>query len=212
MRKILPALFCICLCCAILGGCKGPRIDAASSVKAIYDLYILGDKSGILSLGMTEEDIAAAQRAYDDSLKEAIRTNFSASGQEIEENVLDELCAARKKALAHMEATFETIEESDGKATVVLHTTFFDEPALDEEAYYNAKEAAQQGHFDTLEQQQAFLMDRYTQNLMEAYGDVVPSKETHEIQVECVIHNKIWVPANMSSFGGDLASAIAGQP
>lgn len=111
-----------------------------------------------------------------------------------------------------MEATFETIEESDGKATVVLHTTFFDEPALDEEAYYNAKEAAQQGHFDTLEQQQAFLMDRYTQNLMEAYGDVVPSKETHEIQVECVIHNKIWVPANMSSFGGDLASAIAGQP
>ena len=55
-------------------------------------------------------------------------------------------------------------------------------------------------------------MDRYTQNLMEAYGDVVPSKETHEIQVECVIHNKIWVPANMSSFGGDLASAIAGQP
>ncbi len=212
MKKFLPALSCICLCIAILSGCGEPRMDAAKSVKAIYDLYILGDKSGILSLGMAEEDITAAQQAYSDSLKETIRANFSASGQKIEEAVLDELCVARKKALAKMEASAEILEEADGKATVLLHTTYFNESSLDEEAFYNAKEMAQQGDFDTIKEQQAYLMDTYTQNLIESYEKVSPSEDTHDIQVECVIQNKIWVPANMSSFGGDLAAAIAGQP
>ena len=211
MKKFILALLFICLCSVILIGCSEPRIDAAGSVKAIYDLYILSDTAGILSLGMEQEDIAAAQQAYNDSLKEAIRTNFADSGQEIREDVLDSLWVARKQALAKMKATTEIIEESDGKATVVLHTTYFDESSLDEEAFYTAKDAAQQGDFDSLEEQQEFLMDTYTKNMINAYERITPSADTRDIVVECVIQNKIWVPANMSSFGRDLAAAIAGQ-
>lgn len=211
MRKFIPALSFICLCSAILIGCGKPQIDAAGSVKAIYDLYILSDTTGILSLGMAREDIAAAQQAYNDSLKEAIRTNFAASGQEISEDVLNSLWTARKQALAKMQATTEVTEESDGKATVVLHTTYFDEHSLDEEAFYAAKDAAQQEDFDSILDQQAFLMDTYTKNLITGYEKITPSADTRDIEVECVIQDKIWVPSNMSSFGADLAAAIAGQ-
>ena len=211
MKKILSVLLCICLCSAAPIGCGEPRIDAASSVKAIYDLYILDDTSGIFSLGMTQEDVASAQAAYDSSLKEAIRANFAASGQEIDEDVLDNLYSARKKALSKMTASAEIIEKSGNKATVVLHTTYFDESALDEDAFYRAKEAAQQGNFASIGQQQEFLMDTYSSNLIQAYEKITPSADTRAISVECVVQDKIWMPANMSSFGGALAKAIAGQ-
>lgn len=211
MKRIFSILLCICLCTALLTGCNEPKTDAAGSIKAIYDLYILGDTKGITSLGMTEEDITAARQTYDDSLKETIRANFSASGQEIKEDVLDELCAARKQALSQMEASAEIVSESEGKATVVIHTTYFDESDLDADAFYAAKETAQQNNFSTAEEQQVFLMDTYTRNLIEAYKSVTPSEDTTDISVDCVIQNKTWVPANMSSFGSDLALAITGQ-
>ncbi len=160
---------------------------------------------------MTEEDINAARETYDASLKETIRTNFAASGQEIDEQSLDELCEARKTALSKMSATAEIVSESEGKATVVVHTTYFDEFDLDADAYYDAKETAQQGNFSTAEEQHIFLMDVYTQNLIEAYRNVMPSEKTTDIMVDCVIQNNTWVPANMSSFGSDLALAITGQ-
>ena len=160
---------------------------------------------------MTQEDVASAQAAYDSSLKEAIRANFAASGQEIDEDVLDNLYSARKKALSKMTASAEIIEKSGNKATVVLHTTYFDESALDEDAFYRAKEAAQQGNFASIGQQQEFLMDTYSSNLIQAYEKITPSADTRAISVECVVQDKIWMPANMSSFGGALAKAIAGQ-
>lgn len=54
-------------------------------------------------------------------------------------------------------------------------------------------------------------MEKYTQNLIAAYKDVTPSEDTTDITVECVIQDNSWVPANMSSFGSDLALAITGQ-
>jgi hypothetical protein len=75
--------------------CNEPKKNAADSIKAIYELYILDDTEGITALGMAEEDINAARKTYDESLRETIRAKFSASGQEIEEAVLDELCEAR---------------------------------------------------------------------------------------------------------------------
>ena len=160
---------------------------------------------------MTEEDINAAKETYDASLKETIRANFSASGQEIEEDVLEELCEARKAALAKMSATAEVVSESEGKATVLVHTTYFNEFNLDEDAYYSARETAQQSNFPTTEERQVFLMDIYSKNLIEAYRNVTPSEKTIDITVDCVIQNNTWVPANMSSFGSDLALAITGQ-
>lgn len=211
MKKLCTVIFCVFLCSAFLTACGEPKRDAASSVKAIYDLYILGDTDGIASLGMSAEDIKSAQTAYDTSLKETIRANFSASGQEIDDDTLNELCAARKEALSKLTATAKVTSESDGKATVVLHTTWFDESNLDENAFYNAREAAKQSGLSTLEEQQVFLMQTYTQNLITSYQEITPSKDTTDITVECVIQDDSWVPANMSSFGSDLAVAITGQ-
>lgn len=211
MKKFCISFFSIFLCSIFLTACGEPENNAASSVKAIYDLYILGDTDGISSLGMSTEDIKSAQTAYDDSVKETIRANFSASGQEIDDDTLDELCSARKKALSKLEANAEITSESEGKATVVLHTTYFDESKLDEDAFYSAREAANQSGLSTLTEQQVFLMQTYTQNLIAAYNDVTPSEDTTDITVECVIQDKSWVPANMSSFGSDLALAITGQ-
>lgn len=211
MKKICTLIFGMFLCSAFLTACGKPENNAASSVKAIYDLYILGDTEGVASLGMSEEDIRSAQTAYDDSVKETIRSNFSASGQEIDDETLDELCAARKDALSKLSANAEITFESEGKTTVVLSTTYFDEAALDEDAFYSAREAANQAGLATLEEQQVFLMQTYTRNLIAAYQAVTPSEDTTDITVECVIQDNSWVPANMSSFGSDLALAITGQ-
>ncbi|MCI8859926.1 MAG: DUF5105 domain-containing protein [Lachnospiraceae bacterium] len=211
MKKIFPILFYIGLCLPLIAACNEPKTNAAESIKAIYDLYILGDTQGITSLGMTDEDISNARKIYDDSLKETIRANFAASGQEIEETTLNKLCDARKEALSKMEASSEITAESEGKATVVIHTTYFDESTLDSDAYYEAREETKKNGFSDLEEQRAFLMKLYTKNLIKAYQNVTPSKDTTDITVDCVIQNKTWVPANMSSFGSDLAQAITGQ-
>ncbi len=211
MKIFFPLLLYFCLCTLLFSGCSSPKTNAADSIKAIYDLYILGDASGISALGMTTEDIAAAQQAYDNSLKEMIRSNFAASGQVIAEDTLEELCAVRKEAFAKMSASVEVRDESDGKATVVIHTTYFNESALDADAFYQAKEETLQMFFDAPEEQQAYLMDVYTQNLITAYQNVSPSLDTCDVTVECVVHNKTWVPASMSSFGADLALALTGR-
>lgn len=211
MKKFCVAIFYVFLCSAFLTACGEPENNAASSVKAIYDLYILGDTEGISSLGMSDEDIKSAQTAYDDSVKETIRANFSASGQEIDDDTLNELCAARKEALSKLDASAEVTSESEGKATVVLHTTYFNESKLDTDAFYAAREAANQSGLTDIEEQQVFLMQTYTQNLIDAYKNVTPSEDTTDITVECVVQDNSWVPANMSSFGSDLALAITGQ-
>ncbi|MCI8300885.1 MAG: hypothetical protein HFI69_11205 [Lachnospiraceae bacterium] len=211
MKNLLPLSLYFCLCMAMFAGCNKPNTNAADSIKAIYDLYILGDTRAISSLGMTDEDIASAQKTYDDSLREMIRANFSDSGQEIDDDTLDELCAARKEALAEMSASAEVTEETDGTATVVVHTTYFKESALDADAFYDAREEALRLAFTDPTEQQVFLMNAYTRNLIAAYRNVTPSTDTTDITVECVIQNKTWVPANMSSFGSDLALAITGH-
>ena len=211
MKKFFPLLLCIGLFLPLIAACNEPRTNAADSIKAIYDLYILGDTQGITSLGMTDEDINNARQIYDDSLKETIRANFAASGQEIEETTLNKLCDVRKEALAKMKASSEITEQSEGKATVVIHTTYFDEATLDSDAYYEAREETKEHGFRDIEEQRVFLMKEYTKNLIKAYENVTPSENTTDITVDCVIQNKTWVPANMSSFGSDLAQAITGQ-
>ncbi len=211
MKKFSPLFLYACLCFLPLAGCNQPSKNAADSIQAIYDLYILGDTRGISSLGMRDEDISKAQKVYDDSLKETIRNNFASSGQEIDEDTLHRLCDARKKALAKMSASAKVTETDDGKATVLVQTTYFDESALDADAFYNAREDSLQNTFSNLEEQKAFLMNAYTENLIDAYQKVAPSEDTISITVECVIQNNTWVPANMSSFGSDLALALTGQ-
>lgn len=212
MKKFSTAVFYIFLCSLFLTACGEPKISPEDSVKAIYDLYILGETKGVEALGMSKEDINAARTSYEESVKNTIRANFSASGQEIDDKTLEELCTARKSALSKLKAVAETTSESEGKATVVLQTTYLDEADIDKSSFDLARgDAYMQQECTGTEMMPEELMVFYTRHLIEAYEKAEPSKLRKSITVECVIQNDAWVPANMSSFGSDLALAITGQ-
>lgn len=197
--------------CSILAGCGREKPTAADSVQAIYDLYILGDTEGAYELGLANKDIVNAQTAYNNALADSIRTNFSASGLEIDEESVANICQARREALSRMTAEFTVISEHRDTAQVRLSTTYFDEQALDADAAYEARDAADQADLTDYQEYMEYVMASYTEHLIEGYHNVVPSEETVSITVNCRIIDNVWMPEDMSSFGGDLALAISGQ-
>ena len=160
---------------------------------------------------MTEEEVNNALNAYDDALEETIRDNFSASGLEIDDETIEEICQARIDALAKMEATAEVTSEEGAHAVVTLSTTYFDEVELDTDAAYAAREAADAAGFTDYDEYLNFLMEHYTQNLIDGYHAVIPSEDTKDITVECTIIDNTWLPEDMASFGGQLGAVVAGQ-
>lgn len=211
MKRMYARLLFICIFLSLLSGCGRAKPTAADSVKAIYDLYIVGDTTGAASLGLTEEDITAAQSTYDAALADTIRSNFSASGLEIDEEIIVSICQARREALSKMNASFTVVSEEGNKAVVTLSTTYFDELALDEDAAYGAREEADAKGFEDYDAYMNFIMERYTQNLIEGYKNVTPSKETKDVTISCIIVNNVWLPENMAAFGSELGMAVAGQ-
>lgn len=211
MKKLWSLLLAACTVITLFSGCGREKPTAADSVKAIYDLYILRDFSGVFQLGMTEEDVDNALKAYDNALAETIRSNFSASGLEIEDETIEEICQARIDALAKMEATAVVTSEEGARAVVTLTTTYFDEVELDTEAAYTAREAADAAGFSDYDEYLDFLMEQYTQNLIDGYHAVIPSEDTKDITVDCVIIDNTWLPEDMASFGSQLGAVVAGQ-
>ena len=211
MKKYGSFLLAVCLTAALLSGCGREKPTAADSVKAIYDLYILRDFSGVSKLGMTEEEVDDALNAYDGALAETIRSNFSASGLEIEDETIEEICQARIDALAKMKATAAVTSEEGAQAVVTLSTTYFDEVELDTDAAYAAREAADAAGFTDYDEYLDFLMENYTQNLIDGYHAVIPSEDTKDITVECTIIDNTWLPEDMASFGSQLGAVVAGQ-
>lgn len=212
MKKRSYLFLCLIpISCSILVGCGRAKPTAADSVQAIYDLYILGDTEGAFRLGLSGKDIANARTAYDDALADSIRTNFSASGLEIDEENVAAICQARREALSRMTAEFTVISEQRDTAEVLLATTYFDEQALDADAAYAARDAADQADLSDYQEYLEYVMASYTEYLIQGYQDVVPSEDMVSITVHCRIIDNVWMPADMSSFGGDLALAISGQ-
>lgn len=211
MRKTLPVVLAICAISAAVSGCGRQKPTAADSVKAIYDLYIHRDFSGVSSLGMTEKQFEEAMKAYDDALAETMRANFSVSGLEIDEETISEICQARTTALATMEADFTVVSEKNDTATVRVSTTYFDEVELDTDAAYSAREEADAAGFTDYDAYRTFLMEHYTQNLIDGYHAISPSQERKDFTVECIIINNTWIPQDMAAFGNRLAQVMAGQ-
>lgn len=211
MKKQWSLLLAACTVIMLFSGCGREKPTAADSVKAIYNLYILRDFSGVFQLGMTEDDVNNALEAYDNALAETIRSNFSASGLEIEEETIEEICQARIDALAKMEATAVVTSEEGARAVVTLTTTYFDEVELDTEAAYAAREDADAAGFSDYDEYLDFLMEHYTQNLIDGYHGVIPSEDTKDITVDCVIIDNTWLPEDMASFGSQLGAVVAGQ-
>lgn len=211
MKKIYMVLLSLCLALPLISGCGRAKPTATDSVKAIYDLYILRDSSGVSKLGMTEEDVSNALASYDSALSETIRSNFSASGLEIDDETVDAICEARKEALARMKAEYTLTSEENDTAVVTLSTTYFDEVTLDTDAAYNAREEADEAGFTDYDEYLNFIMETYTANLIEGYQNVAPSEDTKEITVNCIIVNNTWLPEDMASFGSELGLTVAGQ-
>lgn len=211
MKKLYIALMSFCLLLPALSGCGRPKPTAADSVRAIYDLYIRRDFSGVKKLGMTDEDITNALSTYDNALTETIRSNFSASGLEIDDETVERICQARIDALSRMKADFTVTSEENDTAVVTLSTTYFDEVALDTEAAYRAREDAEAAGFTDYDEYSNFIMENYTQNLIEGYKEVTPTEARKEIDVNCIIINNAWLPENMASFGSQLGLSVSGQ-
>lgn len=215
MKKISYLFLCLCLfyvsCSTLTGYGRRAKPTAADSVQAIYDLYILGDTEGVSRLGLTSTDIVNARTAYDNALADSIRTNFSASGLEIDEESVTAICQARREALSRMRAECSVVSEHRDTAEVLLITTYFDEQALDADAAYAARDAANQADLNDYQEYMEYVMASYTEYLIQGYQDVLPSEDMAAVTVPCIIIDNVWMPADMSSFGGDLALAISGQ-
>lgn len=160
---------------------------------------------------MTEKQFQEAIKAYDDALAETMRANFAVSGLEIDEVTISEICQARTTALATMEADFTVVSEENDTATVKVSTTYFDEVALDTDAAYSAREDADAAGFTDYDAYRDFLMEHYTQNLIDGYHAVSPSPERKDFTVECTIINNTWIPQDMAAFGNRLGQVMAGQ-
>lgn len=211
MKKIYTAFLFLCLATLLFVGCNKEKPTAADSVKAIYDLYILGDASGASTLRMSEEDVAEALNTYDEALKSSIRSNYSASGLEIDDETINSICEARKNAFSRMKATFTVTSEGENSAVVTMTTTYFDEIMLDTNAFYEAKEEANNKDFANNTEYQNYTMDAYTENLIEAYNDITPSEDTKTIVVNCTIIDNTWLPEDIGAFYEELALRITGQ-
>ena len=210
MKKIYAIIFILCLL-PILSGCGKAKPTAADSVQAIYDLYIMRKTAGAAKLGMTEEDITNALASYDNALSQTIRSNFSDSGLEISDETMNEICQARRDALARMQAKCTLSSVEDQTALVTLSTTYFDEDTLDKDAAYNAREEADAAGFTNYDEYLNYIMEAYTRNLIDGYKSVVPSEDTKDISVTCIIVNNTWLPEDMTSFGSQLGAAVSGQ-
>ena len=211
MKKIYTALLFLCLATLLFVGCNKEKPTAADSVKAIYDLYILGDTSGADTLHMTEEEVADALSTYDEALKSSIRSNYSASGLEIDDETINSICEARKDAFSKMKADFTVTSEEGSTAVVTMTTTYFDEIMLDTNAFYKAKEDANNIDFADNNEYQNYTMDAYTENLIEAYKNITPSEDTKTIVVNCTIIDNTWLPEDIGAFYEALALTITGQ-
>lgn len=211
MKRTHLLFLTLCLLIPLLNGCGKEKPTAVDSVKAIYDLYILGDTTKATELGMSKDDISNAQNAYNEALSETIRSNFATSGLEIDDETVLSICQARKNALARMKAEYTLTTEEGSTAVVTLSTTYFDEVALDTDAFYNARDEASALDLADDAEYLNHIMNAYTQNLIEGYQNVTPSQDTRDIQVTCIIIDNIWLPEDMASFGNELGLTVAGQ-
>lgn len=210
MKKTTSFLISCCLILPILVGCGISKPTAVDSVKAIYELYIQRNTEGVKKLGLTEPEISNALSQYETALSNTIRQNFSASGLEINSETIEAIFQARMDAFSKMTATYTLVSEKNGIAVVLLETTYFDEAALDTNAAYDAREAADELGFTEYEEYLNFIMETYTNNLIDGYQMVTPSEDTKQISVTCSIVNNTWLPADMAAFGGALGRAVAG--
>lgn len=211
MKKYLSAFILIAMAVLTITGCSKPKMEAADSVAAIYDLYVKGESAGVLELGMTKEEVTAALESYDQNLADTLRSNMTSAGLTVEDSVIEEIVEARKTALKAMTVSCELVSSDEETAVVSLKTSYFDETALDEKAADDAIVKAQESGSTNSDELLALATQYYTQNLIDGYLAVTPSEEMKELTVNCVLSKNVWLPEDLASFGEELGKIISGQ-
>ena len=211
MKKYLLNLLIICMTLFTLTGCSKPSLTPDESVKALYDLYILENSEGVLSLGMTKEDVTNVLTSYNQALTDSLTANITSAGLTMDDATIAEIVNARKSALKNMTATCELISSDEESAVVLLKTTYFNEKKLDKKAANKALDASQNTDSTDEAEMLAIATNAYAQNLIDGYLSVTPSSDYKEIIVNCSFKDNVWLPDDMSAFGRDLGIAISGQ-
>jgi len=211
--KKFPALFLsIGILITSISGCgfDEPELAPDESVEAIYNLFVTGDDSGTIKLGISKEEITESLKNYDESVKNTLRENFVLDGLTVDDTVIDQIYEARQNALKKMSADFKIVTEDDSNAEVLVSTTYFNETFLYESAIGHTLEKVENNDLsEELEYSTAFG-DYYSELLIEAYNSVTPSDDKKEITVFCTKQNGIWFPSDMSEFGDALGRIVSG--
>lgn len=211
-KRILSFVSCL-LVSACCFGCGTETLSPIDSVKAIYDLYVTRDLEGATRIGIAEDKATEVLASYDEAISETIRSSFSDSGLDVDDQTVEEICEAREQALSRMNAEYELVSEDEDSAVIRLTTTYFDETTLVTDAADKAREEAKSQGFTEKNQEEYLtsITESYTKNLIAEYEAIQPSGDTKEILVPCTIANNIWLPQDMAAFGSDLGLALAGQ-
>ena len=211
MKKIF--IFCLmgCLLAASLTGCGKKAPDPIPYIKAIYNLYILGDTKEAEELGLSTEQITTARETYKQALSDNLRENFKTSGLDVSNEDIDAIVEARADAMSRMSAAYVSTQTSKTTAEVTIMVSYFDEVALDTAAAEDALAAADDEVFASTEEHKAFVTKTYIANLISAYKTLSPSVECKNIVVSCVLADGHWYPENADQFYGELALTICGQ-
>lgn len=211
LRKTITLMLSVCMLVGVLTGCGGAKVDAAGSCKALYDLYVLQDKQGVLDMGMPESDADTALKAYDDTMASTMKSLFVTNGLTVDDDTVKDLVAARKGALNKLSCTTEIASSSGKTATVTLKTSYIKEEEIATKA---AEDAIKQleDEKETNQTKRIEIASKYfAENLIEGYKNAEVSDDQKELSVECGLTSNVWMPSDMTGFGTKLGQAISGQ-
>lgn len=210
-KKTITILLSVCMLAGVLTGCGGPKVDAAGSCKAIYDLYILQDSTGVVDMGMTQSDADTALKTYDETMASSIKDLFESNGLPVDDDTVNEIVTAREGALAKLTCTAEITSSDKTKATVTLKTNYIDETAIAIKASEDAIEQLKKEKETDTDKRIELISGFFAQNLIDGYNASEPVDDQKEITAECSLTDNVWMPDDMNSFGTKLGQAVSGQ-
>ncbi|MDE6181953.1 MAG: copper amine oxidase N-terminal domain-containing protein, partial [Eubacteriales bacterium] len=98
------------------------EISASSTAKAIFDLFILGDKTEVMDkLGFSEEECNLALNIS----KSSFTSGFKALGLEISDEKIEELYSALMESFKKLTYSIEETTSTDGKTKTILFKTTY---------------------------------------------------------------------------------------
>lgn len=218
-KKLIAVLMTAILGSAIfLTGCGEKPVAADVTVKAFYNLYLLGDSSEIEKIALTKDEVTQVLDKLKTESQSATRNNLLSVGTPTTEQ-LDAIYNAQMESLKKLTVTTEIVSEDEDNATVKLRTTYIDQLGIDKKAAIDAANEVNAMGLANLTEWNNKLLEVYTNKLVEGLKAAQPSTETKEDTFECEkktyeVNNKnkdIFAPKDMVAFGESVAKMATNQ-